>query len=784
MDCKAIPSVSIGNNYGGKLQSLSVSVGFDSPSSFEATFLRADQEFALPTLSSETPTSLDLGGLKVSVFPMSAKRSYSSAGHNLTVKYSDASIRFLDKHNVFLDYRKRQSNGSITRVISAPRMLYLVPIEITTSEGEADVEFGTYTGEMLYSQMSGKVPSSPLVESVLKSSSLGPLSDFGTLRDVLSSIGSKLGYVFYWNWAEGGLGELDAIKISNFNGMGSSLASSLKTTHFKKISSITESASIEDNVSVGDLGVKMGSQNASRTSTKSMTLNSIDISNCPWKIIIKRGADADKITIDIKSLGGKDWTKSWEWADMCAAAMVSEDVFNDYFMYHIGAASSEAWMETSFKIFSLKDGTPTERGTPSKVNELVQEIFKNFITSQELVAFKDVSKTPYQVMQDLSTARAPGRAEVFGLVMNDRMSEEGAEMLMKKGAYWISGVKVKEGIELEDAIAECFKVCELFGKNYNRFYVSASGITRKANSLYTFEKSPEWKYEKENVLNTEFSELFSYIMDLNGQSTENSKTAWYDFVRYFKSNDKADSTEEEANETAKPERDGHRGRLCKNIPIPKLSLSSPSKFLKVSDIDPNSQENITLSDISKQGYRLYVIQQNSDIVAKVTEVSDKFFQERKVKMTIFGTKTADVASPVFQAGLALPNQANPFSVRNELNLNTFDENYDLTSYMQAAGANVLSPASPAMTYNLKIEDFVAPEQDWLKRGMESYQLAYGGGDGVSTDITLGTRKKQRLSRETLERMIQAGSIADNHKIRAAPSSANKFAVGFNGARDR
>ena len=287
--------------WGGSVVDLQYSISFQGPSSLSVTVANKDGEYDNPELNAQNPTLVEFGEAKMNMLPISYRKSKGAGGRTLRVDFEDMGLRYLDKNIVLL--RDQHLNVADDEVVGAggctivlgklfaddvnglEKRYYgiwksnIVRVKYDIRDLAFGIkEAGVPISQRFYDYLSkfrAYPPFAPVTDESGNTVSVDPPSSFlrsevGPLRDVLGSVSNELGFVFFWNNADGIEENFDDTKVlkpagaSEFEGFLDfvEFKEDIDTERIKEtIEKVSESCNVEDDsfeVSIKDSYVKGG----------------------------------------------------------------------------------------------------------------------------------------------------------------------------------------------------------------------------------------------------------------------------------------------------------------------------------------------------------------------------------------------------------------------------------------------------------------------------------------------------------------------------------------------
>lgn len=825
-----VPSFSLKNAFGGKPYSLQVSIGFSSPTSFEVSFVSEDGEYKISKndLNSETPSELSIGSLTFSVYPTSYKITRSPSGNILSVRYSDASIKYLDKFNICFSSVKKD------RVIS------IIPCFVT--DQDTDIENRTYSpSELLdgmttagipvsanvisllspFTNKAPTLPSQPIdsYENIIIDDNYAIFNQAGKLRDVLSYIGGFMSVLFFWNWGNGGEGQLDVIDLKDgvIDQNSEALYEEIKASYSKVIGEIQESASIEDCQSVSDLAYTADSD--AYAISRTVKLVELDI---PQGYFLIEGSGSNQYynrqiwsngslfpstsgsipygKIDSSMVGNND-----NWKALCYAALVGEDFFYSYILHNLAIemAASYWYPVTSSNSTSSTEPNPSEseRGLTETYyqNSIVPNMFggsqAGLWTVGGLIAFvpKEADGGLVKVQTDYGAQRR-GRLDIIKKI-DTEVRKQAASI---GDGYWV--FQINDYIDLKYNMKNVYRKCLAWGQLYNRYYISKSRWTygnaqrHEVQPMGDSISSVEWLYEATPVDRTHFSRVRELIYPSDDTTStsysqyDGNSTAWAEFMG--KSGDFFALNGNAVEPTGLAPKD--HGYWVLDAAASRESPQRPAR--RAVCITSESTFGAVRSNQQKSIGNLLLVSRVRDLHLYVGQMANRVFKQLPSTKTAFLYKE-ELVVPRLDIMESFADLRNKYAVSNSVDIHKIEpwgtKAFELTdpdrterknivrspeSYKKfVASRKVLNP-TPSISYTMQINSFVQPDSSWLKRGMEQFGVSIGS-NGVSTSITVSSRKKQRQSLEDFQRL----AIDDLEEIRVVKrprSSSDKMPLGI------
>ena len=351
----------------------------------------------------------------------------------------------------------------------------------------------------------------------------------------------------------------------------------------------------------------------------------------------------------------------------------------------------------------------------------------------------------------------------------------------------------------DDILKTLYNTCQVFAFYFNRYYISVDRrikldkrrdteyykyvtIQRRAYDNYNMNETL-WIYEKDDAsANEPFSGLVEYIKTPHFSETwkaedKKQKPSIEKFIENFKLSDDAKPYEEklEFKEDDTPNNidEEEHGKLWGYV----VYDVSPKRKMEIKDdlakYNIPQEEGSSLDmELSVNKAQAYIINCDSRIeeildmaVKKFYEDDDKkplnpYIQRRYRKITdIESMPISSFDWRYIGEGQSLKNpktMSNVFSVEKVPEV-TEEYLFDIEEWMKIIKENKWPNGddfAPAPAFTITIEKLVPMEPGWILSGLESYSLSYQGSSGVTTTITIGSRKKQRQSMENQERLIR------------------------------
>lgn len=838
--CEGIANVTInGTNYGATLYDLKIDVNFNSSTVFMASFVNENGVYNISPdhLNAESPQELrfnkTLNGAPYTytydIYPVSYKYQASPAGKLLVVKYVDSGHKYLDKHWVGI-------NGMAG---SSGRVWGLIPVK---KEIE-DIELGKYSPSALAAKIGGPLfPATNRAIATLNgcSGTNGVLLDsIGSVRDILGSIGSQIGCLFYWDWSLGKVGALDVINGVSM-GEAKAFANKIQNTieiettegcegepiekvygYNKYISSLEESYSIEENFANGafvyDIDVDETGERLN-ISLKSVNYRHMNIVKANfWR----------EPNPSAKSYFAQNVLLTKSFHKLCVAAMAGEDTFKKYIFWTIAARASNL----SFSPLKSSLGTGTEKTTNLNIgkredyNALVIALIKDHCNAR-IVFHKPKDKTLMGYANELKKSGYLARANEIQKLMESAKKDTPISTKFRDNVtqYW--QVAIRKNKHFDTAITDLYNTCKTFGENYQRHYLSSTpmstldttrpqqnqpqvSLTPETSDLKTvsqgdytdYNMNEEWIYEKEAVDNTFLNSILSYKKQPHLSEAENYREENTDrpSIKSFIGTDLEDpkfyiidNSEEKPPNLTADEEAKLRGYIYYDMNKErKFSVKCDIFMEKTNTISPANR--IIGEDVG--AIETYLINSSSNMenilaAAAVSFNKDREGQQIIPKFTKVYKKTSPVASQkysTFSSQWAHQSMTDGRAMANTLTINKTPEATEdficnkaifLDHISKEWGDSLAIKAS----YNFTIEklvplDLIDGAFSWIQKGLESYSLSYSG-DGVTTNITIGSRKKQRQSMENIERLtkVPAGQGVDFTKMFMPRPSAAKGSI--------
>ena len=207
----------------GSVIDLQYSISFEGSSSLTLTVANSQGSYDIPALNAMNPTRIRFGSADMKMLPVSYRKSRGAGGRTLRVDFEDMSLRYLDKTLVLLKHQHLSTNnvGGCTIVlgkmfaddINGIETRYyglwksgLVRVKYDIRDlALGIVDAGVPISTKFYNYLLNFRAYPPFVD---ENDSLDPPNSFlrtevGPLRDVLGSVSNELGFVFFWNNADG-----------------------------------------------------------------------------------------------------------------------------------------------------------------------------------------------------------------------------------------------------------------------------------------------------------------------------------------------------------------------------------------------------------------------------------------------------------------------------------------------------------------------------------------------------------------------------------------------------
>lgn len=763
--------VSVSGNTDASIYDVSFDINFTSPSTFNVSFINQLGVYIKPTLDTETPQTLTIGGTAIKVYPVSYKIEKSGSAKTLMVQYADSGVKYLDKFLVSLKDIKNE------------RVLNLVNV-LLPSSGEASFSTGGYLLFQLLAQIKKKgIPISSTAESFINNQEnfipdeeyqkVFVLEDTGRLRDVLSAYGSKVGCVFFWNFLTE---QLDAISIRRglTKTEASALASSIEGTYEDFISSSSESASITDSVSKSLI---LYDSYDGQTSDRGLF--------CGFDRVIVEQEDR----IDwIGGIGGITKVQGGlvELSDLvkCVyAKRVSSFTQYVYSELLIDAVKRRNTVNPNDSEEGAK-GPDVSTSPLDDIDELKQN--KSILSVFPTIQIVDyVSGT---LSDHLSQLEEDGKDDLAQFFREATGAEE------EEGEYVFKGVinnentggrpfficKVRHDLVPEsDMMTKIEDYIEVLAKTYNSLFVSRRKFSQSNISRFSL-KYGEWVYEKKDVEElTPFDELKNIKLGTS------SNVAFDPFYKKLESNSEAiDITNDEDVITGKKK---VSGRMLIDLKLGESKFPSrfgESMFLDLKEAAEKwSSQNMGVQLIGSaasfkdeeleavQGS--YVLIFEDSTVSLNAEVESEYLKITAENNTIYKKFIfQDTAPTSLLYKYRLSSLSSPQCVSNEMQIlkapcvadvkvpETDQANYfskiDLEymiDFIEAQGGFLIPENS--VTYSFNVEKLVTLDSSWLKKGLEGMRVQIGS-SGVTCDLTISDRKKMFQSFDELAHLINVG----------------------------
>lgn len=391
--------------------------------------------------------------------------------------------------------------------------------------------------------------------------------------------------------------------------------------------------------------------------------------------------------------------------------------------------------------------------------------------------------------------------------------------------YW--GILIQKSSAWEDVVSQLYETCLLFGKNYKKWAISCKrGL--KEGTLSRFENllreitradaknySPDmgWVWKKADA--SDGSCFLSDLVEYKMSSERSSKLAEIDldeevrvsvesWLKDFSLVNDAEDSDEYLDQNFSDDNELESEELKQRgySVIDWAGERRPVKLSKPLEYwvpEERWEESITDSWKTQKTIPKYaIIRADGLIEAELMGAVKKFFfyeskggrmDKRQSKYREYRKVTTNdsVAYYNMKQRAFWQNMSHPKAVSNTIeiqkapqvegyifNLKEWERLIKQYKWLsnEELNANV--------AYNFVIEDLVPISTGWIRKGLESYSLSYSG-DGVTTTITVGNRKKQRQTIENLARSIKT-SPGENINIKTVrqirPSSAASTAYGM------
>jgi hypothetical protein len=744
--CNNIETISISNNFGGKLYALKVDINFNSATVFEASFVSENGVYSISpsSLNSESPSSLNIGGNTFRIYPVMYKITQTPSGKLLVVKFVDASHQYLDKYNITLD-----------RMICGSRTIQIVP---TKTSKENDV-IGKYTLDKLASALSG-FPITSRARNILRTDKI-KIDSVGSVRDVLTSVGPIVGCTFYWDFTNTSFGGNGCIDILDETSVSSaeSLASSIKNSNEKYISSYDESYSIEDNYTAADYVYKKDEDEKENTNVKfvKLSLLNILISNF-WR----------KPTIDssIRSFSVNE-LKTYDFFKLCVAAAIGKDFFNDYIYWNIAADGCKTFFNTSY-ISSVPLGY-TSGFNNGQIGNTYNSLVINTLKGMYKAALIYYHQ-PGTTIKQMIDVHKPDitRAEIIQSLFKDKTNFSENKILemanLGKG-IWVMALD-KEDKLLDSSIEILYNTCKTCSDYLGRYYISQKELDTNEYNLYAM--SEENIYEDGFVGDSILSSLYQYYF--NNALSPNQNPPNSAFKNWISKNLSEGLGEKKTLITLKFSTDNSAKsdfNTDENV-TKKYNIYSYIDFRKNLTINGTEQlifENINISNtedslilkrMADKKISVYAVSSNIDVEKKLMQ-SYSLFAKEKTELKRKYVRKESYQTFSFSDACISQSPSNSKSMSHVLNISECPQGITPKEWVQTLKSekysNIRQYANPSFTFS--IERLVPIGYDWMRRGMEGYTLSIDGQGGVSTTITIGSRKKQSQILENEQRLINS-----------------------------
>lgn len=804
LNCQELTNIIIdGNNYGGVLYDLKVDINFNSSSILTASFISESGNYTISenNLSAESPSILRMGGRTFRIYAVNFKYQISPAGRLLVVKYIDSSHLYLDKINIVL------------KQMSGERLLSIIP----TNEKDAEIEGGKYTPKDLYTAMSGVVPMTNRVKNLLnkyppkntdtKVSGLY-LDTMGTLRSVLNDFGTKIGYIFYWDWTIGDIGKLDAMSYVS-SSRAKALANKFEEEYKPYIASYEKSYSIEDNYTnsnfVYDTMTSKTDIQGENKKKLNILYSCLNLARNNFWLKPRMNAESGNLETSyftVKELQSRDFLK------LCVAAAVGEDFFNKYIEWNLVAESvARAGLLPLTKIDGSGDerteGLPTN--TVEKYNKFVSEIFswEPYIKFRLLFARREGMSLDEEV-SFANNARALNRAEIIKRSKNIK-KEDLPEVKNKFGssAFWYYSVNL---LDFDKMVSILYKTCVTYANNFGRYYLSSKRagtlnndtldqiivkreITYKTANFYGLQDN--WVWEFADAEETFLEELVGYakMPTLTENAVADQKDihpAFQGFHASFKLAN--DAKTEPEDEKEKDKLDGFLFFERRKDILPKVK--DDISVYAIKDDLPKNTENQNLISEERIITSFSKVEDYVEIAALQYGINNfgnpRIADIQKKHYAITETES-DVEINDWTYSYRLANQKDNKTLVNNIKISKVPEIggekvFDKESYLETLSEDMgdsdiaanfsMTIASPVMIN----EKFADSEHSWLYNGLESYSIQSNGSDGISVSVSIGSRKKQKQAAENQERLVSQAlpGTSISRIISPKPSVARGF----------
>ena len=217
----------------GRVIDLQYSISFESASSLTVTVANKEGEYPDPILDAHNPTRVQFGNADMKMLPVSYRKSRGAGGRTLRVDFEDMGLRYLDKNIVLLKDQHLNApplaNGASGTQGVGGCTIVLGKMFADDVNGLETRYYGLWKSGLVRVKYDirdlaqgihdADIPiSKRLYNYLLKFRAYPPFvgegaekdppnsflrTEVGPLRDVLGSVSNELGFVFFWNNADG-----------------------------------------------------------------------------------------------------------------------------------------------------------------------------------------------------------------------------------------------------------------------------------------------------------------------------------------------------------------------------------------------------------------------------------------------------------------------------------------------------------------------------------------------------------------------------------------------------